>query len=81
MKTLTVRHIPKRLAAALKRERRRTGASLNSIVLDLLSRSLGVADAGPRSNGLAALAGTWTTEELRVFDAAVARSAIDSQSI
>ena len=72
MKTLTIRNVPRRLAEALDRERRRHDASLNSTVLDLLSRSLGVGGAEPRRNGLASLAGTWSAEEQRQFDAAVA---------
>jgi len=72
MKTLTIRNVPKRLADALDRERRRTDASLNSTVLDLLSRSLGADGHGPRRNGLAKLAGTWDEEQLRQFEAAVA---------
>lgn len=72
MKTLTIRNVPPKLAEALDRERRRHDASLNSTVLDLLSRSLGVRGAEPRRNGLASLAGTWSAEEQRQFDAAVA---------
>ena len=72
MRTLTIRNVPKRLADALNRERRKRDASLNSTVLDLLHRSLGVAGSAPRSNGLAELAGTWSAEDQRQFDAAVA---------
>lgn len=72
MKTLTIRNVPHRLADALDRERRRRDASLNSTVLDLLSRSLAVTAGEPRRNGLAELAGTWSAEELRAFDAAIA---------
>lgn len=72
MKTLTIRNVPRRLADALDRERRRKDASLNSTVLDLLSRSLGVGAAEPRRNGLAELAGTWSAEDQQLFDAAIA---------
>ena len=72
MKTLTIRNVPKKLADALNRERRKKDASLNSTVLDLLNRSLGVAGSVPRSNGLAELAGTWSLEDQQQFDAAVA---------
>lgn len=72
MKTLTIRNVPRRLADALDRERRRRDASLNRTVLDLLSRSLGVGTGETRRNGLASLAGTWSAEEQRTFDAAVA---------
>lgn len=72
MKTLTIRGVPRTLAQALDRERRRRDASLNSTVLDLLSRGLGLEAGGPGRNGLAELAGTWTDDEQRQFDAAVA---------
>ena len=80
MKTLTIRNVPKRLADALDRERRRTDASLNSTVLDLLGRSLGADGHGPRRNGLAKLAGTWSADDQRQFDAAMtAAEAIDDE--
>lgn len=72
MKTLTIRNVPRRLAEALDRERRRQDASLNSTVLELLGRSLGVGGTAPRRNGLAELAGTWSAKDQRQFDAAVA---------
>ena len=72
MKTLTIRNVPKRLAEALDRERRRRDVSLNRTVLELLGRSLGTDGQGPRRNGLAKLAGTWSPEDQRRFDAAVA---------
>ena len=80
MKTLTIRNVPKRLADALDRERRRNDASLNSTVLDLLGRSLGADGHGPRRNGLAKLAGTWSADDQRQFDAAVtAMDAVDEE--
>lgn len=71
MKTLTIRNVPQRLADALDRERRSRDASLNSTVLALLGRSLGLGVEGPQRNGLAELAGTWTAEQQREFDEAV----------
>ena len=75
MKTLTIRNVPKRLSDALDRERRRNDASLNSTVLDLLGRSLGADGHGPRRNGLAKRAGTWSADDQRQFDAAVVATA------
>jgi hypothetical protein len=71
MKTLTIRNVPRRLADALDRERRRRDQSLNSTVLAVLGRGLGIGDDGAPTNGLARLAGSWTAEEQREFDAAV----------
>lgn len=72
MKVLTVRGVSKRLADALEREKRRRGQSLNQTVLDVLSDRLGVGDAGPRRNGLARLSGTWSADEARRFEQAIA---------
>ena len=72
MKALTIRNVPRRLADALDRERRRKDQSLNATVLEVLGRGLGVGPDGPRRNGLASLAGTWSAEDQREFDAAVA---------
>lgn len=72
MKTLTIRNVPRRLADALDRERRRKDTSLNTTVLELLGRSLGADGHGPRRNGLAKLAGTWSADEQRQFEDAVA---------
>lgn len=72
MKTLTIRNVPKILATAIDREKRRRDTSLNSTVLELLSSSLGVGGTGHRTNGLAELAGTWTAKEFVEFEAAVA---------
>jgi plasmid stability protein len=62
---LTVRNLPDELAAALEREKRRRGSSLNQTVIDLLRQSLGV--TGTRSNGMGRLAGTWTAAEHEEF--------------
>lgn len=70
MKVLTIRNVSRRLADALDRERRRRDTSLNQTVLDLLGRQLGI-DDGPRSNGLARFAGTWSDEDLSAFEDAV----------
>ena len=72
MKAITIRNVPADLAESLEREKRRRKASLNRTVLALLSEALGVSKPGPRSNGLRRLAGTWTEDEYREFEEAVA---------
>ena len=69
---MTIRSVPKRLADALEREKRRRGHSLNQTVLDLLGSGLGVGAPHDRRNGLARLAGTWSAHDLAEFEAAVA---------
>jgi plasmid stability protein len=71
MKNMTIRDVPTDLAEALEKEKNRRGKSLNQTVLQLLSQCLGVR-SGPRSNGLARLAGSWTAEEHKQFEEAIA---------
>jgi plasmid stability protein len=65
-KHLTIRNVPPRLAKALRVAQQRGGTSLNETVLELLARSLGT---GPETNGLEALAGTWSSRDLKEFEA------------
>ena len=71
MKALTVRNVDRRLAKALDEERKRRGTSLNRTVLDLLRRALGL-DPDQPSNGLSRLAGTWSEDEHRELEEAMA---------
>lgn len=66
---LTVRSLPKDVARALERERKRSGESLNQTVIDLLRSALGL---GPEEldNGLGRYAGKWSREDLAEFEAA-----------
>jgi hypothetical protein len=72
MKTLTIRGVPEKLAAALEREKRRRDRSLNQTVLEVLSERLGVGTVGGRTNGLRRLADTWSAADQAAFEAAVA---------
>ena len=72
MKHLTIRNVSQTLAEALEEEKLSRGTSLNRTVLDLLEQALGVGATRRRSNGLAALAGTWSEEELERFEDAIA---------
>ncbi len=72
MKHITIRDVPQDLARAIEEEKKRRGQSLNQTLIQLLGKSLGVPTYGPRKNGLAALAGTWTAEEHSKFEAATA---------
>ena len=67
---LTVRNLPPDVAVELERERKRQGASLNQTVVDALRRGLSLGQERKR-NGLAALAGKWSQEELVEFEQAV----------
>lgn len=78
MRALTIRNLPPALAEALDREKRRRGQSLNQTVIDLLGQGLGA--PGVRSNGLGRLAGGWSEDEFREFEAATAQfEAVDEE--
>lgn len=70
MKQISVRNVTPDIAAALERQRKLRGTSLNATVLDLLRQALGLGENG-RENGLARLAGTWSEEEHAEFELAV----------
>lgn len=77
-KHLTVRNLPPELAAALDQARQASGKSLNSTVIAVLERGLGVATR--RSNGLAKLAGGWTKADAEEFERNTANfSAVDPE--
>ena len=72
MKTITVRNVSTELAEALTAEKRRRGLSLNRTVLALMAEALGISSHLSRSNGLRRLSGTWTEDDFRRFEEAVA---------
>ncbi len=75
MKAITVRNIDADLADALRRESHARRKSINSLILEFLRNSLFPgSEAGPRRpyRDLDSLAGTWTPEEARSFEDAVA---------
>lgn len=67
--TLTLRNIPSEVAEALERESERAHTPLDETVIGLLRQALGVQ---AKRNGLARLAGAWTTEEHERFERAIA---------
>ena len=66
MKTMTLRNVPDDLVKELEKEKARRGDSLNKLAIELMREALGLSD-GRKSNGLAALAGNWSEEELKQF--------------
>jgi len=68
MKQITVRNVTEDLAKSLSEESRRRGKSVNQTVIDLLRRALGLQADSPYDNGLARLSGTWSEEDLAVFE-------------
>ena len=74
MKALTIRHVRPELARAIERKAHETGTSLSGAVLSLLEQATGLArKERKRHHDLDHLAGSWPTEQARIFDAALAR--------
>ena len=69
---LTVRNVPLKLASALRAESRRRKKSLNQTVIELLGQATGVGGHKATPNGLQKLAGTWSEQEFKEFEAALA---------
>ena len=65
---LTIRDVSSELARSLKAEARRRGTTLNQTVKDLLAKALGIDSPEEFDNGLSALAGTWTADDLKEFE-------------
>ena len=75
MKAITVRNIDEGLAAQLKKESRRRGRSINSLILDSIRASFSPqlpAGAPITFHDLDELAGTWTKTDEREFARATA---------
>lgn len=70
--TLVLNRLPADLEAALRAEQGRTGQSLEEVAVGLLKSALGLNPAKKPSNGLRELAGQWSEEDQRAFNAAVA---------
>jgi hypothetical protein len=65
----TVRGVPKRVDAALRKKATQEGVSLNAAALEALARGLGLADEPIVHRDLDDIAGTWVDDP--AFDAAI----------
>jgi hypothetical protein len=80
MNYITVRNLPPSVATALEKEKQNRGKSLNQTTIELLAEVLGVNDKGIVRNGLGALAGGWSDNDLRTFeDSIVSTQQIDPE--
>jgi hypothetical protein len=69
MNQLTLRQIPEPLESKLRDFARREGTSLNKSIIVLLKRALGTDKEHRVRRDLSFLAGSWSEEESREFDA------------
>ncbi len=69
MKTLTIRGIDPELANKIKERSRKSGESINKLILRLLKSALGLGEKQvfPIYHDLDHLAGTWTKEDEKEF--------------
>ena len=58
----TIRNIPSRIDAAVRRKSRHEGKSLNKVLIEALSDGLGVSGETPNFSDLDDLAGTWVED-------------------
>ena len=66
----TIRHVPKRLDAALRRAAQEQRKSLNEVTIEALTRGAGVSGERTRQRDLSDIAGSWREDP--AFDSAVA---------
>jgi plasmid stability protein len=65
----TIRNVPKRLDAALRRAAHEQGKSLNDITIEALARGTGISGEPTRQRDLSDIAGGWREDPL--FDSAM----------
>ena len=73
MKAITLRNIPPDLRRKLEEKAKGEGVSLTKAAMRLLEEGAGIRRRGRRAlhHDLDSLAGTWTVEEARTFEAAL----------
>jgi hypothetical protein len=68
MNQLTLRRIPVRLDRALRQVSAQRSQSLNTTIIETLSKGLGVEEGRRKRRDLGRYAGTWTPEEHAQFE-------------
>ena len=74
MKTMTIRSIPDEVADFIAKRAANEGRSLNATTVSLLAEAAGFTTPTKKKRDLTWIAGTWTDEEKREFDEAVAET-------
>ena len=67
MAMLSIRGIDEQTSSLLKQEAKRRGISINTLILELLRRGIGLSPEKSIYHDLDHLAGTWTAEEAAAF--------------
>ena len=74
MKTMTIRSIPDEVADFIAKRAANEGRSLNATTVSILAEAAGITAPLKKKRDLSWLAGTWTDEETREFEEAVAET-------
>ena len=72
MKNMTIRNIPDEVALFLSERSASEGRSMNAVAVSLLTRAAGLEPDHRKRRDLSWLTGSWTKEESRSFDDAIA---------
>ena len=65
---ITLRQIPPAIEKRLRAMAGARGASLNTTIISVLARALGVPEGDEKARDLSDLAGTWSEQEAAEFD-------------
>jgi len=68
MSQITIRDIPEKIEAYIRKRASKEGVSLSKAVNDMLAESSGLKDKGKRNRDLSVFAGTWSREEAARFE-------------
>lgn len=82
MKAVTLRNLPASLDRTIRQRAKKTGVSVNKVVIRLLQDHLGESAPQPvrRYHDLDGLAGAWSKQEAEAFEEALAKQrAIDPE--
>jgi hypothetical protein len=74
MKAITLRNLPPEVARLIQKKAKQNKSSINKTIVGLLEGSVAMKrkKTPPRYQDLDALAGSWTAEEARAFEKALA---------
>ncbi len=72
MKNMTIRNIPDEVASFLSERSSKEGRSINAVTVSLLTRAAGLEPENRKRRDLSWLSGSWSKEDARRFDNAVA---------
>ena len=75
MKAVTLRNLPPQLDRTIRQRAKKSGVSVNKVVIGLLQDHLGESERKPaqRYHDLDELAGVWSKQEAEIFERSLAK--------